>query len=38
MNTKRRNKDVLKIEMLWLSKKHTAETARERREKRERAR
>lgn len=27
MNTKQRNKDVLKIEMLWLSKKkHTAET------------
>lgn len=33
MNTKQRNKDVLKIEMLWLSKKHTAETQKTERER-----
>ncbi len=36
LNTKQRNKDILKIEMLWFSKKHTAEPQRGNGERRKR--
>lgn len=38
LNTKQRNKDILKIEMLWLSKKHAAETQRGNGERQKRGR